>query len=202
MFRSACIAAATVLLLATASHALVRLGRRHAAPRPLWTGEVTPYLGFVDISPGTRARLGLDDATAGVFGLSLGFYATPFLEFAFSLSDIPTSTVLERTGSFPPAPGIGHFVGADIVQTDFSLLYNFSPPGAHAVPYLEAGIGRESVFYDGDFSAGYTTWQLGAGIRARLHHRVAFHAAFRHDRTFVEEEMYLNQIRLGLSILF
>jgi len=201
MFRSACIASATVLLLLLilpAGHARVRL--RHATPRPLWSGEVTPYLGFVEISPGTRERLGLDDASAGIFGLTLGFYATPFLEFAFDLADIPTSTLLERAG--PRSPGLGTFAGADILLTNFALLYNFAPPAAHAVPYVSAGIGRESVFYDGDFTAGYTTWRIGAGIRGRLHPRVAFHAGYRHDRTFVEEEMYLNQIRLGLSILF
>jgi len=202
MIRSSCIASTTLLLLlllpAGPAEALVRL--RHDAPRPLWSGEVSPYLGFVDLSPGTRERLGLDDATAGVFGLTLGFYATPFLELAFDLADIPTSTILERTGPF--APGLGTFAGADIVLTDFALLYNFAPPAAHAVPYVSAGIGRESVFYDGDYAAGYTTWRMGAGIRGRLHPRVAFHAGYRHDRTFVEEEMFLNQIRLGLSILF
>jgi len=202
MLRSICILTATLLILSSASNAHVRFGRGYES-HPIWRGEITPYLGFVDFGGSTSEFLGLEGSSGGIFGVEFGFFATRYLEVSFNIADIPTSTLLERSGPYLFSPTLESFVGADILLTDFNLLYNLSPAGKDVVPYLQAGIGRESIFYDGIFDRGFTTYNLGAGIRARLHHRVSLNMLFHHYRTFVMEgDLNLNQARLGLSILF
>jgi len=202
MFRSLCILMATGLIVSSTAHAYVRLGERHDR-HPLWQGEVTPYLGFVDFGGDTREILGLEGTTGGVFGIEFGFLVTEYLELGFGIADIPTSTLLEQSGPYLFSPSLESIVGADILLTDFNILYNLSRPEKMLVPYLQAGVGRESIFYDGIFDGGFTTYNFGIGIRARLHHRVSLAPSFRHHRTFVNTgNMNLSQIRLGLSILF
>jgi len=202
MFRSICILTATLFVFSSTSSAHVRLGRRYES-YPVWRGEVTPYLGFVDFGGITSEALDLYGSSGGIFGVEFGFFATRYLEVGFNIGDIPTSTLFERSGPYMFSPDIESFVGADILLTDFNLLYNLSQAGKNVVPFLQAGIGRESIFYDGIFDRGFTTYSLGAGVRARLHHRVSFNMSFRHYRTFVMEgDLNLNQARLGLSILF
>ncbi len=208
MFRSLCILTTTLLVFASTSTALVRFGKRHDH-HPLWRGEVTPYLGFVDFGGVTPEFLGLEENSGGIFGIEFGFMVSKYLELGFNIADIPTSTVIERSGPYLFSPPLESFVGADIVLTDIILIYNMAPPGKNMVPYLQAGIGRESIFYDGIYDGGFTTYNLGAGARALLHHRVSLNMSFRHYRTFqnirtaeLSGNLDLTQIRLGLSILF
>ncbi len=202
MFRSICIVMATLLILSSPADARVRLGRvQH--PYSLWRGEIIPYLGYVDFGGTTREMLGLENSSGGIFGVEIGFYATKYLELGFNIADIPTSTVLIRSGPYVFYPELESFVGADLLFTDFNIHYNLSPPGEDIVPFFQVGVGRETVFYDGTYDRGFTTLNLGAGIRGRLHHRVSLYAAFRHYRTFVMDgDVNQNQARLGFSILF
>jgi hypothetical protein len=192
----------TLFVFSSSASAHVRLGRRYES-HPLWRGEVVPYLGFVDFGGETSRILGLDGSSGGIFGIEFGFLVTKHLEIGFGLADIPTSTVFEKTAPYYFSPPLESFVGADILLTDFNLLYNLSPPGKDLVPFLQAGIGRESIYYDGFYERGFTTYNLGAGIRTRLHHRVSLNMSFRHYRTFVMDgDLNLTTARLGLSILF
>ena len=202
MIRSICIATMTLLALCVPADARVRLGHRGTALSP-WQGEVIPYLGLVDFGGRTREVLALEGSSGGIFGIEFGFLVSRYLEAGLRIADIPTSTILERSDPYLFSPELESFVGADILLTDFDLTYNLSPPGHRMVPYLQAGVGRQSIFYDGIFDRGFTTYNLGLGFKGRLHHRVALTTSLNHTRTFVMSgDLNLTQIEFGLSILF
>jgi hypothetical protein len=202
MIRSICIITATLLSISNPAFAHVRLRAGHE-DRQSWRGEVIPYLGVVDLGGVTEDMLGLEGSTGGILGVEFQFLTTRYLEAGFNIADIPVSTNLTRNNPYALNPELDSFVGADILLTDFNLSYNLSPPGDRMVPYLQAGVGRESIFYDGVFDRGFTTYTLGGGIKGRLHRRVSLTTSFHHTRTFVlGGDLNLSRIVFGLSILF